>query len=147
TNTEVPDLDTDTLNLVFSHSGKFQSFIDQMKHGNRTLQEQLQGQENQLGNITTATMGTFKEILKSVGFDEKTLPKTITPDDMMRLLGQVQTVSPVALSEIAGMRNLIATMKAQRTSELVDTGSQYEVQEQPTSATKRPRMYPSPIDT
>ncbi|KAJ3159654.1 hypothetical protein HDU88_008748 [Geranomyces variabilis] len=147
TNTELPDLDTDTLNLVFAHSGKFQSFVDQMKHGNRTLQEQLQSQENHLGNMTSATMHTFREILKSIGFEEKSIPKTVSPDDMMCLLDKVQSVSPVALSEISAMRNLIDSMKAQRTTEVVDVGSQYEVQDQPRSATVRPRMYPSPIDT
>ncbi|KAI8584975.1 hypothetical protein BDZ88DRAFT_442794 [Geranomyces variabilis] len=148
TNTEKLDLDNDTLDKVFAHSSKFQAFVDRLKFGNQTLQDQLQNQNNQLGNMTMATMDTFRQILKSVGFEEKSLPKTILPDDVIQLLNKVETISPVAISEVAAMRNLIDNLRAQRATEMSDSATQYEVGDQPHSA-KKSRIYPtlSPIKT
>ncbi|KAJ3143904.1 hypothetical protein HDU89_001358, partial [Geranomyces variabilis] len=146
-NTELPDVDKTTLDLIFANGGKFQTFIDQLKFGNETLQTQLRSQNVDLGRMASTTMQTFKDILKSVGFDEKSIPSTVSPDDIHRILRQVETISPVALSEIGAMRTTIEALKAQKSAELKDFSQQYNFQEQPASASKkRPSVAPV-IDT
>ncbi|KAI8822074.1 uncharacterized protein EV422DRAFT_566501 [Fimicolochytrium jonesii] len=143
--TDLPDLDRTTLDLIFANGGRFQTFMDQLRFGNETLQQQLRGQEAQLGNISAATMGTFRNILVSMGFQESSLPATISPDEMLRLVKQVETISAVAITEIAAMRTLIETLKKQRTQEVADMGTQYSPSATPASASTRP--VPPPIQT
>ncbi|KAI8816358.1 uncharacterized protein EV422DRAFT_571730 [Fimicolochytrium jonesii] len=143
--TNMPDIGRTTLDLIFANGGRFQTFMDQLRFGNETLQQQLRGQEAQLGNISAATMSTFKNILVSMGFQESSLPATISPDEMLRLVKQVETISPVAITEIAAMRTLIETLKKQRTQEVADMGTQYSPPSTPAAASSRP--VPPPIQT
>jgi hypothetical protein len=143
-NTNIPDIDATTLDLIFSNGSKFQTFIDKLKFGNETLQSQLSSQNSQLGAMSQATMKTFRDILTSVGFDAKSLPSTISPDDIQNLLAKVDTLSPVALTEIGAMNRTIEALRAQKSAEMSDVGTQYQFQEKP-EVPEVPFIYPDSI--
>ncbi|KAJ3002798.1 hypothetical protein HKX48_002097, partial [Thoreauomyces humboldtii] len=144
TNTTSSELDPLTLELIFGHPGKFQTFLDQLKFGNTTLQAQLKSQEQQLGNMTATTMKTFKDILVKSGFSADRLPNTISPDDILYILERVDSLTPVGLSEVTAMRQLITTLQAQRVAELKDVDTQTFLS--PTSP-ERPKKIPPRVNT
>lgn len=133
--TNIPDLDSKTIDLIFSNAGKFQVFIDRLRFGNETLQQQLQGQENQLGRMTETTFQVFRNVLISLGFEESTIPAHPSPNYMMAMLRRVNTINPVAIREISAMRNFIEQMKADSMKEI----REISIQTSPIEP-----LYPSP---
>src|SRR5689334_9574234 len=93
--------------------------------------------------MSTATYEVFRNLLKSVGFSESTIPANPTPDFMLGTLSSIESISPVALTEVAAMRKLIETLKAEKFTENKDMGTQYS----PRDTGKVPKMKPAPIIT